>query len=63
MRYIVIGLAFGLAWAMMQYTTGAITEPVKLAGPVLLCGAFGALLWGARAAVLRLARRRRGGGA
>jgi hypothetical protein len=53
MRYIVVGLAFGVVWAIMQWSRGEVTEPVALAVPVLLSGAFGALLWGLRALVLR----------
>lgn len=54
MKYIIVGLAFGLGWAGIQYFNGAITNPVALAGPVLLFGIFGAVLWGIRALVLRL---------
>ncbi len=59
MRYIAVGLAFGGGWAAIQYFRGEVTAIPMLAGPVLLCGLFGALLWGVRAAVLRLAARRR----
>ncbi|MDE0059800.1 MAG: hypothetical protein OXI22_09610 [Defluviicoccus sp.] len=59
MRYIAVGLAFGCAWAAIQYLRGETTALPALAGPVLLCGAFGALLWGLRAALIRLAGRRR----
>ena len=60
MRYIAVGTAFGCAWAAIQYFRGEVTAPAALAGPVVLCGLFGALLWGLRAALLRLAARRRG---
>ena len=59
MRYIAIGLAFGCAWAAIQYFRGEVTAPAALAGPVVLCGLFGALLWGVRAALIRLVGRRR----
>ncbi len=59
MRYILVGLAFGLAWAAMQVVRGETSEPAVLAGAVLICGLFGALLWGLRSLALRL--RRRGG--
>ena len=54
MRYIAVGLAFGCGWAAIQYFRGEVTGPSALAGPVLLCGLFGALLWGLRAALIRL---------
>ena len=60
MRYIAVGLAFGCGWAAIQYFRGEITGIVALAGPVLLCGLFGALLWGVRAVLIRLVGRRRG---
>ena len=59
MKYVVVGLAFGLSWAGIQYFNGAITEPAALAGPVVLFGIFGAVLWGIRTLVLRLRRNRR----
>ena len=59
MRYIAIGLAFGVAWAAIQLLRGEMTAPVQLAVPIVLCGAFGAALWGVRALILRLTRRSR----
>ena len=58
MRYIAVGFAFGLVWAAVQYNAGDVTAPAALAASVVLCTAFGALLWGLRALVLRLRRRR-----
>ncbi len=58
MRYIVVGLAFGLAWAGMQIVRGDTAEPAVLAAAVVVCGLFGAGLWGIRSLVLRLRRRR-----
>lgn len=54
MHYIVVGLAFGLVWAGVQWGRGEVAEPIAMAVPVLLCAAFGAILWGLRALVLRL---------
>lgn len=51
MRYILVGLTFGVAWAAIQYARG--TQPPEVAVLVILCGVFGALLWGARALLLR----------
>ena len=59
MRYIVVGLAFGLAWAAMQAVRGETSEPAVLAVAVVICGLFGAVLWGIRSMVLRW--RQRGG--
>lgn len=59
MKYVVVGLAFGLSWAGIQYFNGAITEPAALAGPVLLFGIFGAVLWGVRALIVRLRKNTR----
>ena len=59
MRYIVVGLAFGLAWAAMQVVRGDASEPAELVAAVIVCGLFGAVLWGIRSLVLRW--RRRGG--
>lgn len=60
MRYIAVGLAFGCGWAAIQYFRGEIADLAALAGPVLLCGLFGALLWGLRAVLIRAVGRRRG---
>ncbi len=60
MRYVLIGLAFGAAWAAVQLLRGDMTGgPVQLAVLVVLCGAFGGLLWAIRVVILRLARRSR----
>ena len=59
MRYIVVGLAFGLAWAAMQVVRGETSEPAVLVIAVVICGLFGAVLWGIRSMVLRW--RQRGG--
>ena len=59
MRYIAVGLAFGCAWAANQYFRGEMTALPALAGPVVLCGLFGVLLWGVRAALIRVVGKRR----
>ena len=59
MRYIAVGLAFGCGWAAIQYFRGEVTAVPAIAGPILLCGLFGALLWGLRAALMRLVGKRR----
>ena len=59
MRYIAVGLAFGLAWAAMQVARGEASEPAVLVGAVVMCALFGAALWAVRSLVLRW--RRRGG--
>ena len=59
MRYVLVGLAFGAAWAATQLLRGEPGAPAGLVLPVLLCGAFGGLLWALRVLVARLARRSR----
>jgi len=56
MRYIVVGLAFGLAWAVMQVARGETSEPIALIAAVVVCGLFGAVLWGIRSLALRFRR-------
>ena len=58
LRYIAVGLAFGLAWAAMQVVRGEASEPFGLVVAVLICGLFGAVLWGIRSLVLRLRHRK-----
>lgn len=53
MRYVAVGLAFGLAWAAMMVARGETSEPIALTTAVVICGLFGAALWGARALLLR----------
>lgn len=47
-RFVAIGLAFGLIWAGMQYAKGEITDPAVLAGPVVMFGLAGVLMWALR---------------
>ena len=58
MRYIAVGLAFGCGWAAIQYFRGEVTTIPALAGPILLCGLFGGLLWAIRAVLVRLVGKR-----
>lgn len=48
LRYVTIGLAFGLIWAVMQYANGQIRDITALIGPVLVFGVAGLLMWGLR---------------
>jgi hypothetical protein len=54
LRFIIIGLAFGLIWAVMQYTNGQIRDIPAMIGPVLVFGCAGLLMWGLRKLVQRL---------
>ena len=53
MRYIVVGLAFGLVWAGMTVVRDDTTDSVMLVGAVTMCGLFGAVLWGVRTLLVR----------
>ena len=57
LRYVMIGLAFGLIWAAIQYTNGSITDFKLLAGPVVVFGVAGILMWGLRRALITLRNR------
>jgi|APSaa5957512535_1039671.scaffolds.fasta_scaffold748215_2 hypothetical protein len=54
MRYITIGLLFGGVWGVIQLARGDITDPVALAIPIIFCGIFGGVLWGAKILVARM---------
>lgn len=56
-RYVLIGLGFGLIWAVIQYTNGNVTDFNILAGPVIVFGAMGLVMWGIRRAVIALRNR------
>ena len=58
MKYVGVGLVFGAAWAAIQYSQGDVTNIAALAGPVLLCGAFGGVLWLARTVYLKITNQR-----
>ena len=45
LRYVLIGLAFGLAWAVMQIANGQVRDFYALAGPVLVFGFAGIVMW------------------
>lgn len=51
-RFVAIGLAFGLIWAVMQYTNGQIRDIAALVGPMIVFGGAGLLMWGLRRAVV-----------
>lgn len=59
MRYVLVGLAFGLVWAAIQYTRDTVTEPAALLGPVLLFVLFGAVLWAVRAIILHIQKNKK----
>ena len=52
LRFIIIGLAFGLIWAVMQYTNGQIRDITALIGPLIVFGGAGLLMWTLRRAVV-----------
>ena len=54
LRYVIIGLAFGLIWATIQYANGQIRDVAALAGPVLVFGVAGLLMWGLRRLFVRI---------
>ena len=51
-RFVIIGLAFGLIWAIMQYTNGQIRDIPAMIGPILVFGCAGILMWALRQAVV-----------
>ena len=59
LRYVAIGLVFGLVWAVMQYLNGQIRDIAALAVPVVFFGLAGLLMWGLRQVFLRLRGNRR----
>lgn len=56
-RFVTIGLAFGLVWATVQFVNGQIRDFTVLIGPVLFFGIAGFLMWGLRQAVIRFRNR------
>ena len=57
MKYVLVGLAFGLLWAAIQYTRDTVTEPAALLGPILLFGLFGLVMWGLRVLIIQIRKR------
>lgn len=57
LRFMTIGLAFGLVWATMQYINGHIRDFTALAGPVVVCGGAGLLMWALRRVLIRFRNR------
>lgn len=56
-RFVAIGLAFGLVWASVQMINGQIRDVSVLIGPVLAFGAAGLVMWGFRQVVIYLRNR------
>ena len=56
-RFVTIGLAFGLVWATVQYVNGQIRDFEVLIGPVLAFGSIGFVMWGLRQAVIYIRNR------
>jgi hypothetical protein len=56
-RFVTIGLAFGLVWASVQLVNGQIRDISVLIGPVLAFGAAGLVMWGLRQVVIYLRSR------
>lgn len=57
LRYVAIGLGFGLIWAVIQYTNGQITNFKTLGGLAITFGAAGLMMWGIRRAVIAIRAR------
>ncbi len=45
LRYVLIGLAFGLVWAVMQIANGQVRDFYSLAGPVAVFGLASVAMW------------------
>lgn len=56
-RFVGIGIAFGLVFAAMQYANGNVRDLGTLGGSVLLFAAVGVILWAMRLAVEYFRRR------
>lgn len=56
-RFVTIGLAFGLVWATVQYVNDQIRNFTVLIGPVLVFGVVGLLMWILRQAVVYIKNR------
>lgn len=57
LRFALIGVAFGLVWAAMQYINGQVRDISGLLGPIAAFGLAGVVMWGVR----RIVRAFRGG--
>jgi hypothetical protein len=57
-RFVTIGLAFGLVWATVQYVSGQIKDFAVLIGPVLAFGSIGLVMWGIRQVVIYFRNRK-----
>lgn len=45
LRYVMIGLGFGVIWAAIQFSNGQVRDPVALIGPLVMFVIFGFLMW------------------
>lgn len=45
LRYVMIGLGFGVIWAAIQFSNGQVRDPVALVGPLVMFVIFGFLMW------------------
>ena len=53
-RYVLIGVGFGIIWAVVQYMNGQIQELNALVSPVIVFGVVGAIMWFIRQLVARI---------
>ncbi len=53
-RYVLIGVGFGIIWAVVQYMNGQIQELNALVSPVLVFGVVGGVMWVIRQLVARI---------
>ena len=53
-RYVLIGVGFGIIWALVQYMNGQIQELNALVSPVLVFGVVGGVMWFIRQLVARI---------
>ena len=56
-RFILIGLIFGLIWAIVQYTNGQMTDFKLLAGPIIVFAIIGLVMWAIRRAIILIRSR------
>ena len=56
-RYVLIGVGFGIIWAVVQYMNGQIQELKALVSPILIFGVVGAGMWCVRQLVTRIRNR------
>jgi len=44
-RYVLIGVGFGIIWAVIQYMNGQIQELKALVSPILVFAVVGGAMW------------------